>query len=175
MAKSKNSSIEWLVAIISAVLIAIVVRGFLYATYEVQGSSMYPTLNGEELLIVNQWIYKVDEPEYGDIVVFHTYEGNKKKDFIKRVIGLPGDRIRIKKGAVYRNGNMLEEPYISEAISGDVTTITVPEGMVYVLGDNRNNSKDSRQIGPVQMEDVVGRAEVVLWPFDQIKLLSSDE
>ncbi|MBA4495833.1 signal peptidase I [Paenactinomyces guangxiensis] len=170
MAKKKSSAMEWVVVIGSALVIALLIRSYLFAPYQVHGTSMFPTLNGDELLIVNKWIYKVSAPEYGDIVVFHTPE---ERDFIKRVIGLPGDRISIKNGKVYRNGQLLREPYINGAMRDEPPEErNVPEGTLFVLGDNRNNSKDSREIGPVSMENIVGRAEVVVWPLHSISLIS---
>ncbi|SEN64470.1 signal peptidase I [Lihuaxuella thermophila] len=170
MAEKKSSSAEWLVAILSALIIAIVIRSFLFAPYEVHGTSMYPTLHGDELLIVNKWIYKVKKPDYGDIVVFHTEE---ERDFIKRVIGLPGDRILIKNGKVYRNGKPLYEPYVNGPMNKETyEQKQIPEGYLYVLGDNRNNSKDSRQIGPVKIDEIVGRAEVIVLPLHKFDVLS---
>jgi signal peptidase I len=127
-------------------------------------------LQGDELLIVNKLIYRVDQPDYGDIVVFHTDE---QRDFIKRVIGLPGDQIAIKDGKVFRNGKPLEEPYIYEPMNFNMEEeVTVPEGHIYVLGDNRNNSKDSRRIGPVNIDAVVGRADLIIWPLDRMHFLT---
>lgn len=156
---------EWLVAILLAFLIALFIRLFLFAPYEVHGTSMSPTLNGEELLVVNKWIYNIKEPEYGDIIVFHTSE---TKDFIKRIIGLPGDRIKIENGILYRNGKPLHETYIKGRMEGTFEEVLVPSGHLFVLGDNRNNSKDSRVIGTIRMQDVVGRAEMVLLPISEI-------
>jgi len=164
------SAVEWLVAIVSAVAIALAIRTFLFAPYEVHGASMYPTLEGDELLLVNKWVYRVNQPNYGDIVVFHTEE---ERDFIKRVIGLPGDRIQIKNGNVYRNGKKLNEQYINDQMNPDTFIDTiVPQNTLYVLGDNRNNSKDSRNIGPISMDEIVGRADVVILPIQKIHFLS---
>lgn len=175
MADKKSSSkdwykaLEWIVAMVLAVIIAAGIRTFLFVPYEVHGASMEPTLQGDELLIVNKLIYRFDQPEYGDIIVFHTSE---KRDFIKRVIGLPGDQIAIKDGKVFRNGEELEEPYIYEPMNINMKEeVTVPEGHIYVMGDNRNNSKDSRRIGPVKIDAVVGRADLVIWPLDRMHLL----
>jgi signal peptidase I len=171
MTRQKSSSREWMLAIIISVAIAVGVRTFFFAPYEVHGMSMFPTLEGDELLIVNKWIYKVKEPEYGDIIVFHTKE---QRDFIKRVIGLPGDRIEIRDGKVYRNGKMLDEKYINGPMNAETMhPVIVPKGALYVLGDNRNNSIDSRRIGPVNMKDIVGRAEVIILPLDRMHFLSS--
>lgn len=164
----KSSIMEWGVAVISALLIAVVIRFFLFAPYEVNGTSMYPTLDGNELLIVNKFIYDVANPTYGDIVVFHTVE---HRDFIKRVIGVPGDKIEVKNGSVYRNGKKLTEPYIAEKMIGDFAQVVVPKGHLFVLGDNRNNSKDSRIIGSVDEKEVVGRADVVVMPFQEFRML----
>lgn len=179
MIETRNSSnswltmLEWVAAILVAVVIAVVIRTFLFAPYEVHGASMEPTLDGEELLIVNKWIYRVSTPEYGDIVVFHTDE---ERDFIKRVIGLPGDQIEIKDGKVYRNGTALNEPYINGPMNegANYKPTTVPKDSLYVMGDNRNNSKDSRMIGPVSLSEIVGRADIVVLPVKRMRLLPGD-
>ncbi|WP_124726302.1 signal peptidase I [Staphylospora marina] len=178
MADTKNSLREWSVAIVSAVAISFVIRFFLFTPYEVHGASMEPTLKGDELLIVNQWIYKVKKPEYGDIIVFKNKEENR--DFIKRVIGLPGDVIEFKGGEVYRNGQLLDEPYIIESAKhrqnhGEQRREVVPPGKLYVMGDNRLNSKDSRTIGPISMEEVIGRADVVILPVKEMRLLTKQK
>ena len=113
-------------------------------------------------------VYNVKKPAYGDIIVFHTKE---QRDFIKRVIGLPGDRISIHGGKVIRNGKELKEPYLSEEMIGDLKTITVPANRLFVLGDNRNNSKDSRIIGSIDMKNVVGRADAIVLPLQRMELL----
>ena len=132
----------------------------------VENISMEPTLQPGYLLIVNKLAYKLGEPKHGDIVVFH-YMGDKNEDYIKRVIGLPGDEVNIENGTVYVNGIALSEPYIAAfpAYSG---TWVVPEGSLFVLGDNRNNSSDSHQWGFVDMDDVVGKAVFIYYPFDVI-------
>lgn len=132
----------------------------------VENISMEPTLQPGYLLIVNKLAYKLGEPQHGDIVVFH-YMGDKNEDYIKRVIGLPGDEVKIENGTVYVNGIALNEPYIAAfpAYSG---TWVVPEGSLFVLGDNRNNSSDSHQWGFVDMDDVVGKAVFIYYPFDVI-------
>ncbi|GGE21967.1 signal peptidase I [Marinithermofilum abyssi] len=168
MKKKASSSGEWLTAILVALSMAIIIRMFFFAPYEVHGESMYPTFEGQELLIVNKWIYDVSKPGYGDIVVFHTVE---QKDFIKRVIGLPGDIISVKGGHVYRNGKKLDEPYINGPIKGVVEAKKVPPNHLFVMGDNRNRSRDSREIGPVSMGEVVGRADVVVMPIREFQLL----
>lgn len=169
MNKGKGASKEWITVILTALILSLVIRAFLFTPYVVHGESMLPTLKGEELLIVNKFIYEVKEPDYGDIIVFHTDE---QRDFIKRVIGLPGDEIEIKDGKVFLNKEVLNEPYLVEKVHGAMVPTVVPEGKLFVLGDNRNYSRDSRQIGVVDMNEVVGRADVIILPFQQFKMLT---
>lgn len=172
--KGKSVVNEWITAVLVAVSLMLVIRMFLFAPYKVHGESMYPTFEGEELLIVNMWIYHLSDPEYGDIVVFHTKE---QRDFIKRVIGKPGDRISVEGGQVIRNGEPLTEHYIKKnlfegpRVQKTMPEKVVPEGHLFVLGDNRGNSRDSRNIGAIEMSDVVGRADVKLMPLQDFKLL----
>ncbi|WP_246258551.1 signal peptidase I [Kroppenstedtia pulmonis] len=166
--KTKSFVREWVTTLLIAASIMMVVRLFLFAPYEVHGESMYPTFEGEELLIVNKWIYDVSTPDYGDIVVFHTAQ---QRDFIKRVIGLPGDQIAVREGQLFRNGKPVQEPYINEENQQNLHEVTVPKDHVFVMGDNRNYSRDSREIGPVHMKEVVGRADIQLKPFQNFRLL----
>ncbi|MBD1372477.1 signal peptidase I [Hazenella sp. IB182357] len=167
MSKQKSSSREWLVAFIIAGLIAVIVRCFLFSPFTVSGQSMYPNFHGDEFIIVNQIVYKLHEPRYGEVVVFETEENGKEKDLIKRVIGVAGDKIEIIDGQVYRNDQPLDEQYINEPmLAKTMDPIDIEPGHIFVLGDNRNNSKDSRQIGAVSLDSVIGRAEVILFPFD---------
>ena len=132
--------------------------------------SMQPTLKQGYLLLVNKMAYKLGDPKYGDIVVFH-YNGDKQEDYIKRVVGLPGDKVDIAGGVVRVNGNALTEPYIME-VPNYSGTWTVPAGELFVLGDNRNHSSDSHQWGFVQESWVVGKALFIYYPLDQIGSLS---
>ena len=128
----------------------------------VEGFSMRPTLDNGQYVLVNKMAFRSSLPEYGDILVFH-FPVDPDQDFIKRVIGLPGDEITISDSNVTVNGHTLIEPYIaaSPLYAGKWT---VPAGHIFVLGDNRNNSSDSHSWGPVPMENVVGKAIVVYWP-----------
>ena len=128
----------------------------------VDGFSMRPTLDNGQYVLVNKIAFRSSLPEYGDIVVFH-FPVDPNQDFIKRVMGLPGDEISVSDGKMIINGYSLSEPYIaaSPAYTGKWT---VPEGQIFVLGDNRNNSSDSHSWGPVPMENVVGKAITVYWP-----------
>lgn len=136
----------------------------------VENISMQPTLNEGELLVVYKLAYRFGEPHRGDIIVFH-HNRQPPEDYIKRVIGLPGDQVRVENGQVYVNGIALNEPYIAEA-PAYTGVWEVPRDSLFVLGDNRNRSSDSRIWGFVPMSDVVGRAVLIYWPPEKIRLLS---
>ena len=135
----------------------------------VEKVSMEPTLEEGEILIVNKLAYKLGKIERGDILTFH-YPLNPKLDYIKRIIGLPGDKVTISKGLVYVNGNALYEPYINNHPE-DEDNWLVPENMVFVLGDNRRESSDSRSWGFVPTDYVIGKAIAVYWPPGHIRIL----
>lgn len=132
------------------------------ARVRVDGFSMRPTLEDGEFVLVSRMSYKFSEYERGDIVVFH-FPLDPKEELIKRVIGLPGDHVRVEGGQVFLNGQLLEEAYIAEAprYSGEWV---VTEGFLFVLGDNRNNSNDSKDWGLLPQENVVGKAVLIYWP-----------
>ncbi len=132
------------------------------ARVRVDGFSMRPTLEDGEFVLVSRMSYKFSEYERGDIVVFH-FPLDPNEELIKRVIGLPGDHVRVEGGQVFLNGQLLEETYIAEAprYSGEWV---VTEGFLFVLGDNRNNSNDSKDWGLLPQENVVGKAVLIYWP-----------
>ena len=135
----------------------------------VDGFSMNPTLQDGEYILVNRLAYKIGNPVRGDIVVF-SFPMDPKQDLIKRVIGLPGESITVQDGKVMINGIPLEEPYIAAPpIYND--TWVVPEGQLFVLGDNRNESKDSHEWGFLPLENVVGRAILIYWPPPQWQVI----
>ncbi len=131
--------------------------------FRIEGSSMEPNLHNGEYVLIDKVSYLLHSPERGDVVVF-TPPTNENKDYIKRVIGLPGDTVEIKGGKVYVNGILLDEPYIQQAINRDQPASMVKEGHYFVMGDNRNNSEDSRAFGPITAQSIVGRAWLVYWP-----------
>jgi signal peptidase I len=135
---------------------------FVTARIRVDGTSMEPTLHNDEFVLVNKLAYQYGKPKTGDIIVFH-FPGDPEQEYIKRVIGVPGDIIEVNGGRVYRNGQLLTEPYIA-AMPKYEGTWSVPESDLFVLGDNRNNSSDSHSWGPVPMNYVVGKAMVIYWP-----------
>ena len=138
----------------------------------VKESSMEPTLYENHYLIINKLAYKAGDEQRGDIIVFEsdleTEEGDKKL-LIKRIIGLPGETVTIKNEEVYINGQLLEEDYLKDGITpGEVIDCTVPEGQLFVMGDNRIVSIDSRELGCIDEETVMGKAVLRLYPFSQI-------
>ena len=163
---------DWIVSIAIAVVLALGIRYFIVELYLVDGPSMRPTLQSAERLVVNKFIYRFRAPERGEILVFR-YPRDPSRDFIKRVIAVPGDTVEIKDGRVYVNSTILNEPYILSKTRGDYPLATVPEGHIFVMGDNRNNSEDSRfaDVGFVPYELIKGKAILVFWPFSQFKAL----
>lgn len=155
------------------------VRFLCFTNYMVEGKSMMPTLQEGNLLIVNKLSYQMGNIRRFDIVVFHA---NAKEDYVKRVIGLPGDRIEYKNDVLYINGKRIEEPYlqpykqklIDGKLTGDFTLEeltgqkTVPKGYIFVLGDNRLSSWDSRHFGFVKISRVVGKVNLRYWPFNKM-------
>jgi signal peptidase I len=152
--------------IIALVLIAIGVFFVSRATVQsfyVLGSSMLPSLEDGQRLIVDKAIYHVRDPRIGDIIVFHPPNGSSN-DYIKRIVATPGDTIEVRDGTVFINGTALNEPYINERPSYTFKAEEIPEGEYFVLGDNRNNSNDSHRWGTVPEEDIIGKAWLFVWP-----------
>lgn len=142
----------------------------------VQGDSMRPTLHDGDNLIVDKLSYRFQDPQRFDIIVF-PYEHKKKTYYIKRIIGMPGERVRIDQdGIIYINGEVLEEDYGAEVMRSPgraVTEITLDEDEYFVLGDNRNNSSDSRDpsVGNIHRDRIIGKAWIRIWPFSDIGFL----
>ena len=148
-----------------------VVRPFIAEVFYIPTESMVPTLEVGDRVLVSKLIYLFSGPQRGDIVVFESPD--EDIDLVKRVVGVPGDNVKVVRGSLYVNGERWEEAYLNyerpdESAYGP---ITVPEGHVFVMGDNRANSADSRYIGPVPMDYLVGKAFVRLWPLDQMGFL----
>ena len=163
---------EWVKSILLAVVIALVIRFFFFETFLVEGTSMHPTLQHHERLIVNKIVYNFKEPEQGDIIVFNY---SFRRDFIKRIIGLAGDEVEIRNGNLYVNEKLQDEPYIQDQVMYDFGPVVVPHGEIFVLGDNRDNSMDSRDpaVGSISLERVKGKAMLVFWPFSNAGLLGN--
>jgi signal peptidase I len=144
------------------------------ARIQVDGKSMEPSFQHRDNVIVNKLTYRFSELQRGDVVVF-PYPHSPEEDYIKRVIGLPGDRLAIRDGQVYINEVPLNEPYIKSPAMADYPETTVPEGKVFVLGDNRNDSSDSRSWGPLPIASILGKAVFVYWPLPQIGTVDQPE
>lgn len=174
----KQELAEWIITFIAALLIAFVVRSFIFEPVYVDGDSMYPTLHDGEIMYVSKTSYGTSffgipftnigtyftvggDPERFDVVVCHYDEENY--NVVKRVVGLPGDTVELRDGYLYVNGIRYEEKFLHERPYADFGPVTVEEGRYFLMGDNRNNSKDSRNVGTVAREEIVGRVEAVLW------------
>ena len=156
---------EWVVTLLVAVVIALVVRTFLFEPVRVDGSSMSTTLSNGEVMFVTKPEYLMGDPQRFDVVLCH-YPGRGNTNFVKRVVGLPGDTVEIAGGYLYVNGEKYEEPYITHRPDYILSAYTVPEGQYFVLGDNRSNSNDSHLIGPIDRDMIVGHVRSVFWPLD---------
>jgi signal peptidase I len=124
---------------------------------------MEPHIRSGEYVLINTFAYRIGAPHRGEIVAFR-HDGGAREVFIKRVVGLPGEHIRIDRGRVYVDGQALDEPYVRDGDDRSFPEILVPQSSVYVLGDNRANSEDSRVFGPVPDDRLIGRAVAGLWP-----------
>ena len=169
---------DWLVVIAVALLVAFVVRTFVIAHFVVEGESMYSTLDTGDRVFVNKLSYRLHDPNRGDVVVLHQFTGASERDLIKRVIGLPGETVEMRNCTVLIDGRVLNEPYLDPAVvtpgncGGDyVLDGVVPDDHVFVMGDNRGGSQDSRVIGAINENDLVGRAFVVFWPRSNMQWL----
>lgn len=155
-------------------MLALLIRQFVVESFVVQGSSMRPTLTNGERLLVNKFIYRLDPPKIGNIIVFlPPPAAHTTKDFIKRVIALGGDTVSMQDGQVYVNGRLQPEPYLPSSYRGvaDFPPEVVPKGYVFVLGDNRNNSEDSRYFGFVPLQNIRGQAMFAWWPPQDIHVI----
>lgn len=159
----------WLRDLIVSLAISAFIIIFLYQPVKVEGTSMMPSLDDQERILINKFVYHLESIQRGDIVVFR-YPRDPSESFIKRVIGLSGDRIRIDAGKVFVNGTAIDEDYVPPAYIDERSfkTIVVPPGCYFVLGDHRSLSKDSREFGPVKASLVYGKAVFGYWPMDKL-------
>ncbi|AIE59289.1 signal peptidase I [Bacillus methanolicus] len=175
----KKEGLEWLKAFVIGIIIFAFIRTFFFSNYIVKGESMMPTLQDGNKLVVNKIGYQFGKLQRFDVIVFHA---NKKEDFVKRIIGLPGDKIEYRNDQLYVNDKKIDEPYLDiyrkqipgGRLTGDFTLkeITgeekVPPGKLFVLGDNRLGSWDSRQFGFISVNQVVGKVNLRYWPLNEI-------
>jgi signal peptidase I len=155
---------ELLVIVLSAMIIFLLVQVFFVGRYIVDGSSMEPNLYDNQRILVNKIAYAFSGPQRGDIIVL-TPPYPSEHDLIKRIIGLPGDTVEIKDRVVYINGEILNEPYISDPPTYTLAEQVIPDNEYFVLGDNRNNSSDSHFGWTVNRDSIHGRAWFTIWPL----------
>jgi signal peptidase I len=173
--KRSKTLIEWSAVLVVAILLAVGVRAFVFESFFIPSGSMLPTLQIGDRILVDKLSYDFHSVHRGDIIVFRkppTDVGSPTiHDLVKRVIGLPGDRISAVDGHVYINGKRLYEPYLpASALTYHLTPQIVPKGDVFVMGDNRENSYDSRYFGPISEKLIVGRVVLIFYPFSQFRL-----
>jgi signal peptidase I len=186
-----SGTVKLIIVIVIAALAALGLRTYVVAPYYIPSASMEPTLHGcpgcdNDHVLIDKLSYKLHDVHRGDIVVFNrpaTWSAVAEKVLIKRVIGLPGDVLSIKSGALYVNGQQLDEPYVNpscpkmqnfaDAPNNSTATVLppVPKGEVFVMGDNRCESEDSRAFGPVPTKDIIGRAFLIIWPLRRVHSL----
>ena len=184
---NRRNTVEWVLVVAGALLVAIIIKTFLFQAFYIPSASMEPTLKVGDRVLVNKLSYRLHQVNHGDIVVFErpptsaqqvdgcdgkpvTFQGvtgeKEVKDLIKRVIALPGETIEVRAGHVFVQGAELSEPYLkpAEVTPQDFSCIKVPPDKVFVMGDNRNNSMASNRFGPILESSIVGRAFVRVWP-----------
>ena len=190
----KREILEWILTLVAAVLIALPIRAFVFELVRVDGGSMDNTLANGEIMFVTKFDYASTwlclpwqdaeakeqakrittggEPERFDVVICR-YPGRGDTNFVKRIVGLPGDTVELRNGYLYVNGELYEEPYIDDSYrTGWLNTFgpyTVPEGEYFVMGDHRNNSNDSRSQGPIKRDMIIGHVRTILFPFGKIR------
>ncbi len=159
----------WLRDLIISVVVSFFIITFLYQPVKVEGTSMAPRLQDQDRLFINKFAYNFEKIERDDVVVFY-YPRDTQKSYIKRVIGLPGDTVRIESGRVFVNGVALPEPYVPERYQDvrSMDELHVPEGQYFVMGDHRSISSDSRDFGPVERKLIYGKAAFVYWPREEM-------
>jgi signal peptidase I len=184
-----RSVVEWIAVIGGALIVALVIKTFLIQAFYIPSGSMETTLDIGDRVLVNKLSYRVHDVNRGDLVVFEANEGagdcgqpvsdaaasaseSGIKDLIKRVIGLSGDTVEGRDGQLLINGRVLVEPYLDEGVTtGDFAPVEIPEGCIWVMGDNRGDSRDSRSFGPIDEDQIVGRAFVRVWPLTNLGFL----
>ncbi|NYF80940.1 signal peptidase I [Granulicella arctica] len=166
---AQNGVHSWLRDLMVSVVVSAFIILFLYQPVRVEGTSMLPVLQDQDRLFINKIAYRVGNIEHGDVVVF-LYPHDHTKSYIKRVIGLPGDDLRISDGKVYVNGVMLKEGYVPRRYTDDRSEpeMIVPPNEYFVMGDHRSISSDSRDFGPVDRGLIYGKAAFVYWPMEQM-------
>jgi signal peptidase I len=170
---AKSSGIGlWLRDLLISAGISVLIITFLYQPVRVEGTSMQPELRDQDRLFINKFAYRFENISRGDVVVFH-YPRDLEKSYIKRVIALPGDTLRIDDGRVYVNGQRIEESYVPRRYRDgrSMPEIVIPQGDYFVMGDHRSISSDSRDFGPVDRQLIYGKAAFIYWPADNMGVI----
>jgi signal peptidase I len=159
----------WLRDLVIALSLVAFIIVFLYTPVRVEGTSMMPSLNDQERIFINKFVYRIEPIHHGDIIVFR-YPRDPSKSFIKRVIGVAGDRVRIDDGRVYLNDKLVTEDYVPRGYEDgrSYPELVVPADSYFVLGDHRNLSNDSRDFGPVESSFIFGKAVFGYWPMEKV-------
>ncbi|MBF7095826.1 signal peptidase I [Alkalibacter mobilis] len=165
--KTKGDLREWAESAVVAIILAVVIKLFVFEFVMVEGSSMNPTLNNGDRLMVTKIDYFFKEPDYGDVIILNYSDG---VEFVKRIVAIGGDSVEIKDSKLYVNDKMVQESYTDDSSYPDYPKTTVPEGAYFVLGDNRDNSRDSRfaDVGFVAEDEIVGKVFIRIYPFDDL-------
>ena len=166
--RSEDGLRGWVRDLVVSIAVSVFIILFLYQPVRVEGTSMLPQLEDQDRLFINKFAYHIGEIHRGDVIVFR-YPRDETKSYIKRVIAVPGDDLKIDHGSVWVNGKLLSEPYVPQWYKDDrsVPEMVMPEGEYFVMGDHRSISSDSRDFGPVARPLIYGRAAFVYWPMDQ--------
>lgn len=180
----KKEIMEWVIAIVVALALVFLIGKFVGQPYTIKGDSMDPTLKDGERVVVNIMGYKIGDLKKGNVIVFHA---NKKDDYVKRVIGVPGDKVQYKKDQLYINGKKQDEPYLNynekrkqveyitgtfqvkDLVNANSKSNVIPKDKYLVLGDNREVSKDSRSFGLIDKDQIVGKVSFRFWPLNEFK------
>lgn len=169
--KGKKSTgreiLEWILVIVVAVAAALLIRTFIFEPVRVEGNSMLNTLHNDEYMIVTKYQYLFNDPQRYDVVICH-YPGRGNTNFVKRIVGIPGDTVAMHDGVLYVNGEAVDEPYIDYVANYEMDAVLVESGHYFVLGDNRSSSNDSHApgVGQLTRDQIVGKVRLVAWPFN---------
>lgn len=165
--KEKTTFKDMLQVIVAAFVLAFLLKTFVVGNFWIPSESMVPTIEVNDKVIVTNFSYWFNEPERGDVIVF-KYPMDPKTDYIKRCIGLPGETVEFKDSQLYINGEAVDEPYLpDDLVFEDYGPVEVPEGQYFMCGDNRNHSADSRVWGFLEEDLIIGKAQIIYWPFDR--------
>ncbi len=170
-AKGKSAIMDILESVAIAILLAVIIRTFVFQPFYIPSESMVPSLLVGDRIIVSKLNYHFSEPKRGDVMVF-KFPLDPSRDFVKRTIGVGGESLSIRNSQLYVNGQLVQEDYLPEGLTfADFGPVEVPRGNYFMMGDNRNNSDDSRVWGALPEENIIGKAVLIYWPLNRIRFL----